>query len=78
MGEALIGFAGMFLLMFLRVPIAFAMGAVGFVGIGLMRSWPAAISSTATEFLEIAGYSLSVVPLFVLMGNFAGRRSAIH
>jgi tripartite ATP-independent transporter DctM subunit len=70
MTEALIGFAGMFLLMFLRVPIALAMGAVGFVGIGLLRSWPAAISSTASEFVDIAGYTLSVVPLFVLMGNF--------
>ena len=73
MTEALIGFAGMFLLMFLRVPIAFAMGAAGFIGVGLMRSWPAAVSNTATEFLEIAGYSLSVVPLFVLMGNFVTR-----
>jgi C4-dicarboxylate transporter DctM subunit len=73
MAEALYGFAGMFLLMFLRVPIAFAMGAAGFIGVGLMRSWPAAVSSTATEFLEIAGYTLSVVPLFVLMGNFVTR-----
>ena len=73
MTEALIGFAGMFLLMFLRVPIAFSMGAVGFIGVGLMRSWPAAVSNTATEFLDIAGYSLSVVPLFVLMGNFVTR-----
>ena len=39
----------------------------------MMRSWPAAISSTATEFLDIAGYTLSVVPLFVLMGNFVTR-----
>ena len=73
MSEALIGFAGMFLLMFLRVPIAFAMGVVGFVGVGLMRSWPAAISTTASEFVDIAGYTLSVVPLFVLMGNFVTR-----
>ena len=73
MSEALIGFAAMFLLMSLRVPIALSMGAVGFVGIGLMRSWPAAVSSTATEFLDIAGYTLSVVPLFVLMGNFVTR-----
>jgi C4-dicarboxylate transporter DctM subunit len=71
--EALLGFAGMFALMFLRVPIALSMGAAGFIGVGLMRSWPAAVSSTATEFLEIAGYTLSVVPLFVLMGNFVTR-----
>jgi tripartite ATP-independent transporter DctM subunit len=70
MSEALIGFAAMFLMMSLRVPIALSMGAVGFVGIGLLRSWPAAVSSTASEFVDIAGYTLSVVPLFVLMGNF--------
>ncbi|MEO6270645.1 MAG: TRAP transporter large permease, partial [Lautropia sp.] len=73
MYEALLGFAGMFLLMFLRVPIAFAMGAVGFVGVGLIRSWPAAISTTASEVVDIAAYTLSVVPLFVLMGNFVTR-----
>ncbi len=73
MTEALFGFAAMFLLMALRVPIAFAMAAVGFVGVGLMRSWPAAVSTTATEILDVAGYSLSVVPLFVLMGNFVTR-----
>lgn len=73
MSEALFGFAALFLLLLLRVPIAFAMAAVGFVGVGLMRSWPAAISTTATEILDVAGYSLSVVPLFVLMGNFVTR-----
>jgi C4-dicarboxylate transporter DctM subunit len=73
MSEALLGFAAILALMVLRVPIAFAMGAAGFVGIGLVRSWPAAVSSTATEFLDIAAYTLSVVPLFVLMGNFVTR-----
>jgi C4-dicarboxylate transporter, DctM subunit len=73
MFEALLGFAAMFLLMSLRVPIAFSMAAVGLIGIGLMRSWPAAISSTATEILDIAKYTLSVVPLFILMGNFVTR-----
>jgi C4-dicarboxylate transporter, DctM subunit len=73
MTEALAGFLGMFVLMVLRVPIAFAMALAGFVGIGLMRSWPAALSSTATEILDIAKYTLSVVPLFVLMGNFVTR-----
>jgi len=73
MTEGLLGFAAMFVLMALRVPIAVAMGLVGFVGLGLMRSWPAAISSTAGEFTGIGAYTLSVVPLFVLMGNFVTR-----
>jgi C4-dicarboxylate transporter DctM subunit len=70
MTEALLGFAAMFALMALRVPIAIAMAVVGLAGIGLMRSWPAALASTTTEILDIAKYTLSVVPLFILMGNF--------
>lgn len=73
MTEGLLGFAAMFVLMALRVPIAVAMGVVGFFGLALMRSWPAAVSSTAGEFVGIGSYTLSVVPLFVLMGNFVTR-----
>jgi tripartite ATP-independent transporter DctM subunit len=73
MTEGLLGFAAMFVLMALRVPIAVAMGVVGLVGLGLMRSWPAAMSSAAGEFVDIGSYTLSVVPLFVLMGNFVTR-----
>ena len=39
MTDALLGFAGVFVLALLRVPLAFAMGLVGFVGLGLMRGW---------------------------------------
>lgn len=73
MFEAGLGFAALFGMMALRVPIAFSMAAVGLAGIGLMRSWPAAFSSTSTEILDVAKYTLSVVPLFVLMGNFVTR-----
>ncbi len=73
MTEGLLGFAAMFALMALRVPIAVAMGLVGLVGFALMRSWPAAFSSAAGEFTDIGAYTLSVVPLFVLMGNFVTR-----
>ena len=71
--EALLGFAGMFALMILRVPIALSMGFVGFVGLAMIRSWPAALAATTTEILDVAKYTLSVVPLFVLMGNFVTR-----
>ncbi len=74
MFEAMAGFAAMFVLMVvLRVPIAISMAVVGLVGLGLMRSWAAAFSSATTEILDIAAYTLSVVPLFVLMGNFVTR-----
>lgn len=72
--ESLLGFGAMFVLMALRVPIALAMTIVGMVGIGLMRgNWAPALNSTATEILDVAKYTLSVVPLFVLMGNFVTR-----
>ena len=73
MSEAMIGFAAMLLLMALRLPIAFSMAVVGLVGIAALRSWPAAYSSATTEMVDIAKYTMSVVPLFVLMGNFVTR-----
>jgi C4-dicarboxylate transporter, DctM subunit len=73
MTEGLLGFAAMFVLMALRVPIAVAMGLVGALGLGLLRSWPAAVSLVGGEFVDVGSYTLSVVPLFVLMGNFVTR-----
>ena len=39
MTEALLAFAAVFGLALLRVPLAFAMGSVGFVALGLVRGW---------------------------------------
>ncbi|WP_207482648.1 TRAP transporter large permease [Arenibaculum pallidiluteum] len=70
MTATLIGFAALLVLMGLRVPIAFAMGLVGYVGFGLLVSWTAAASMVATTAYETGlTYSLAVVPLFILMGN---------
>ena len=72
--EALVGFAAVFVLALLRVPLGFAMGFVGFVGLGLMRGWPATSASVAQVVYETGfAYTLSVVPLFILMGNFVAR-----
>jgi tripartite ATP-independent transporter DctM subunit len=57
----------------LRVPIGVAVGAVGFGGLVLVRGWAPAVSLASNEILEVATYSLSVMPLFVLMGNFVTR-----
>jgi C4-dicarboxylate transporter, DctM subunit len=74
MTEALLGFAVMLGLMALRLPLAIAMAVVGFVGLGLMRTWPAAIASTSQVVFETGSmYLLSVVPLFILMGNLVTR-----
>ena len=47
MQETLLGFGAIFLLAMLRIPLAYAMGIVGFGGIGLLISWPAANASVA-------------------------------
>ena len=72
--EALLGFAAVFALALLRVPLAFAMGAVGYVGLGLLRGWEASAASAAQVVYDTGfAYTLSVVPLFILMGNFVAR-----
>jgi C4-dicarboxylate transporter DctM subunit len=74
MTEALLGFGAVFVLALLRMPLAFAMGLVGFVGLGLMRGWSATVASAAQVVYETGfAYTLSVVPLFILMGNFVAR-----
>ncbi len=79
MTEALTGFLAIFVLALLRVPLAFGMGLVGIVGIGLTRSWGAALASTAQVVHETGfAYTLSVIPLFILMGNFVARAGLAH
>ena len=72
--EAALGFLAVFVLAFLRVPLAVTMVVVGMGGLGLMRGWPAAFASTGQVVFETGfAYVLSVIPLFVLMGNFVAR-----
>ena len=79
MVEALIGFGAVFALALLRVPLAFAMGAVGYVGLGLLRGWGPTAASAAQVVVDTGfAYTLSVVPLFILMGNFVARAGLAH
>ena len=74
MTDALLGLLAMFALTVIRVPIAFAMGIVGFFGLALLRGWNPAMASAGTLMYETGfSYTLSVVPLFILMGNFVSR-----
>ena len=76
MFEALVGFAVLLSFVFLRMPIAFAMGVVGFVGFAYLGewNWVAATSMAGQRVITTAqNYGLSVVPLFILMGNLVSR-----
>jgi len=72
--EALLGLGAMMLLALAGLPIAFAMGLVGFFGLAIVRGWNPALASAGTLMYETGfSYTLSVVPLFILMGNFVSR-----
>src|SRR6478672_8684935 len=76
MTESLIGLLLMMVLALLRLPIALAMGLVGIVGYAYMRdwSWAKAFAMAQTQIYETGrNYTLSVIPLFILMGSFVTR-----
>ena len=52
--EALIGFAAFLALAFLRVPMAFAMGIVGFVGVGYKLNFHVASAMIAPDAAKVA------------------------
>lgn len=72
--ETLLGLAALMVLLFLRVPIGFAMIAVGAIGIAELRSWKAMWVVSSTTIYDIATSPVFVVlPLFLLMGMFVAR-----
>jgi tripartite ATP-independent transporter DctM subunit len=69
---ALLIFAMMLVLMALRTPIAISMFVAGCLGYVLQAGWlPLASFLNTQAFARFASYDLSVIPLFILMGNFA-------
>ena len=74
MGVALLGFAAVLILAFMRMPLGIALGLVGVIGFGELSNYRAAISSAARLVIDSGqSYGLSVVPLFILMGLMVER-----
>ena len=68
-----LGALAVVILIFLGMPIAFAMMFVGFSGICVLSSLEAAMPVTASTMWEVASfYPYTVIPLFIVMGSFAG------
>ncbi len=71
---SLIIFAAMLALIFMRLPIAFAMILVGFVGFGMLIGWMPAFKLVGQVAYDTGlNYELSVLPLFILMGHFVSK-----
>ena len=75
MSPALLGVTGvliLFALLILRVPVWIALVLVGFVGNVVVLGWPGTFAlAGTTPFDTSSAYTLSVVPLFILMGEVA-------
>jgi len=68
----LIGIAALFLLIFSRMPVGFLMAMIGFLGFGYLISFDASLSLIARDIFSVFGsYNLTVIPLFVLMGQIS-------
>jgi tripartite ATP-independent transporter DctM subunit len=75
MSPPLIGVTGVFILfalLILRVPVWIALVLVGFVGNVVVLGWAGTFALAGTSPFDTASaYTLSVVPLFILMGEVA-------
>ena len=68
-----LGIAALFFCLVVRMPVGMALLAVGAGGIWVLNGPRAAIATMSSEtYSSITAYSLSIIPLFVLMGNMAG------
>ena len=70
---SLIAFAVMLVAIFLRIPIGVSMAITGFVGTWIVRGSPTPVLAQlkSLTYDTFSDYSLSIVPLFLLMGQFA-------
>lgn len=68
----MIGMAALVVMILCRIPVAVSLGLVGLVGYAALQGWAKAALVFGAVPLELASaYTLSVVPLFVLMGALA-------
>ncbi|MBY4891830.1 TRAP transporter large permease [Rhodobacteraceae bacterium N5(2021)] len=66
----LLGMGALLILLMLRVPVAFAIFLVGFIGISVLNGMSSAFNLMASESFTLASSpELVVIPLFILMGN---------
>ncbi len=75
MNPSLIGIIGivvMVLLFLSRMPVAYVMAVIGFLGFGIIISFQGGMNLLARSFYEtFSSYGLTTVPLFILMGQLA-------
>jgi len=67
-----IGIVALFFLIFSRIPVGLVMALVGVTGFAYMSNVDAAMSMMVKDIFDVFGsYNLTVIPLFILMGQIA-------
>src|SRR5690625_7416458 len=67
----IIGIVALLVLFLIRVPVSISLIIVGTFGLAMIRDWDTALVQLGTTpFSTASSYSLSVIPLFILMGMF--------
>ena len=68
----IIGIAILVILLFSNMPVGFVMGFLGFIGFSYIRGVEPGLSLLVRDVFEVfSSYGLTVVPLFVFMGQIA-------
>ena len=68
----IIGIAVMVLIFFSRMPVAYVMTMIGFLGFSFMISFKGGLNLLSRNIYEVfSSYGLTTIPLFILMGQLA-------
>ena len=79
MVESVLVLLGLMALLLAGMPIAFALGAVAWGGIALLRNPNVANTITVNQIFDLAQtHTFTVLPLFILMGNLIARARISH
>jgi len=71
MWVGVIGIAVLLVLLFLKMPVAFVMAFVGFIGIAYLESWDIGSKFLVRDiFSSFSNYNLGTIVMFVLMGYY--------
>ena len=75
MNEVILGIVALMILLMLfltGIELGFAMAIIGFIGFGILKGFGSAFNLVAVDTYDVlTSYSLTVIPLFVLMGQIA-------
>ena len=68
----IIGISVMVLIFFTRMPVAYVMTMIGFLGFSVMISFKGGLNLLSRNIYEVfSSYGLTTIPLFILMGQLA-------